>query len=115
MAPRAQADSRDLRESERFPKRYQYGITAQLLRAIASVPTNLAEGSKCESNAEFARFIQISERSLAESQYLLFLHRDLGSLEERRERAYQKEAAGIARQLHALKEVVPSEQQQISA
>lgn len=91
------------RESDGFPPKYRYGITAQLLRAIASVPTNLAEGAKCESDLEFANYVHISEKSLAESQYLLMLHKDLGCLAERREQHFQREAAGIARQLHALK------------
>lgn len=90
-------------ESNAFNPRDRFGITQQLLRAIASVPTNLAEGSKCDSNAEYAHHVNIAEKSLAESQYLLILHRDVGNLERDLETRFQREAAGIARQLHALK------------
>jgi four helix bundle protein len=95
-----------LRVTETFPPRYRFSITQQLERAIASVPTNLAEGSKAESPDDYARYINICEKSLAEAQYLLILHRDLGHLPEKVEREFQKEAAGIARQLHALKQSV---------
>jgi four helix bundle protein len=93
-------------ESEKFPSRYRFSITQQLQRAMASVPTNLAEGSKAESPADYAHYINICEKSVAEVQYLLRLHRDLGHLSAEKAAEFQREAAGIARQLHALKESV---------
>jgi len=53
-------------------------IRAQWLRAITSVPTNIAEGSGKQSDAEFIRFLRIALGSLTESEYLLILSRDLG-------------------------------------
>jgi four helix bundle protein len=92
--------------SESFPSTERFGLTQQLRRAMASVPTNLAEGSKAESKDDFAHYINIAEKSLAEVQYLLILLRDIGILEAKKEAEFQKEAAGIARQLHAFREAV---------
>lgn len=60
-----------------FPSDERFGITSQLRRAAVSVPTNIAEGSKRLTDAEFARFLNIAEGSLVETQYLLMLSRDL--------------------------------------
>jgi four helix bundle protein len=37
------------RISEHFPASERFGLTSQLRRAAAAIPTNLAEGSKSES------------------------------------------------------------------
>jgi len=65
-----------------FPSHELYGVTSQLRRAATSVPTNLAEGSKRRHPREYARFINIAEASLAETEYLLILSQDLGYLQE---------------------------------
>src|SRR4029078_11802159 len=64
-----------------FPDQERYRLTAQLRRAVVSVPTNIVEGSKRQSGQEFARFLNIAEASLAETGYLLLLSRDLGYLD----------------------------------
>lgn len=61
-----------------FPREELYGLTSQLRRASSSVPINIAEGSKRTSNRDYARFLNISEGSLAETEYELMLARDLG-------------------------------------
>src|SRR4051812_25785421 len=60
-----------------FPGEERYGITAQVRRTSASVPANIAEGSKLQSRRELARFVNIAEGSCAETRYLLTLARDL--------------------------------------
>jgi four helix bundle protein len=66
------------RLSSTFPTDERFGVVSQLRRAAASVPTNIAEGSKRDSNPEYARFLNIAQSSLAETEYLLILSRDLG-------------------------------------
>jgi four helix bundle protein len=70
------------RLSRGFPQDERFGITSQLRRAAASVPTNIAEGSKRDSNPEYSRFLNIAQASLAETEYLIMLSRDLNYLEE---------------------------------
>lgn len=56
------------RATSAFPPEEMYGLTAQLRRAVASVPANLAEASGWRSEKEFARFIQISLGSASETE-----------------------------------------------
>ena len=49
-----------------LPDAERYNLTAQLRRAATSVPLNIAEGSGCSSDAEFARFVGYAYRSLKE-------------------------------------------------
>lgn len=63
--------------TENFPSKECYGITSQLRRAVVSIPTNIAEGYGRTTDAEIARFIDISLGSVNEVEYLLFLSSEL--------------------------------------
>lgn len=63
-----------------FPGDERYGIRAQLRKAAVSITSNIAEGSRRNSDADFARFVTISEGSVAECESLLMTCRDLGFL-----------------------------------
>ena len=65
-----------------FPKEELYGLTSQLRRAAASVPTNIAEGCGRGTDPDFARFLQMAMGSASETDYLLLLCKDLGHLSE---------------------------------
>ena len=60
-----------------FPRNEIYGLTSQIRRACASIPTNIAEGCGRESSADFARFLQIAMGSASETEYLILLVHDL--------------------------------------
>lgn len=60
-----------------FPKEELYGLTSQIRRASMSIPTNIAEGCGRQTDAEFARFLQIAMGSASETEYQLLLARDL--------------------------------------
>jgi len=94
------------RVTTNFPSAERFGLISQLRRAAASIPTNIAEGSKRESNQEYARFLNIAEGSLAETEYLLMLSRDLGFLAPDIATGLFKEITEIARMLNALKQKV---------
>jgi four helix bundle protein len=52
--------------SAQLPQDERYNLTAQLRKAATSVPLNIAEGSGCTTNGEFARFLGYAYRSLKE-------------------------------------------------
>jgi four helix bundle protein len=60
-----------------FPNHELYGLTSQMRRAAASTPTNIAEGCGKSSEAELARYMQISMGSVSELEYQLLLAHDL--------------------------------------
>ena len=63
--------------TSQFPREEIYGLTSQIRRACASIPTNIAEGCGRKSSADFARFLQIAMGSASETEYLILLARDL--------------------------------------
>ena len=69
--------------TKNFPQHEMYGITNQIRRAAASVPTNISEGCGRSSDAEFSRFIHIALGSANEVEYLIQLAYDLNYLEEK--------------------------------
>ena len=63
-----------------FPRDERYGLTSQIKRSCVSIPANIAEGCGRKSDAELARFLQISMGSASEFEYHLLLSRDSGFL-----------------------------------
>jgi four helix bundle protein len=70
------------RKTKNFPKSEEFGIKSQMRRASYSIPSNIAEGCGRESDAEFKRFLIISQGSASELEYFLILARDLEYLNE---------------------------------
>jgi len=66
------------RLSSEFPKTEIYGLTSQIRRAAVSVPGNIAEGFRKQTNPEKLRFLNIAQSSLEECRYYLILVSDLG-------------------------------------
>jgi four helix bundle protein len=86
-----------------FPHSEQFGLTSQLRRSALPVPTNIADGSKRHSQADFARFLNMAEGSLAETEYLLMVSRDLGYIEPPAASLHLKEVSEILRMLSGLR------------
>lgn len=66
------------KETAGFPPEERFGLTAQMRRSAASVPTNIAEGAGRGSNAMLAQFVSIAAGSASELDYQLLMARDLG-------------------------------------
>ena len=60
-----------------LPASEKYGLTAQLRRSAASIPTNIVEGYKRRTDREFSYFLSIADGSLEETKYHLLLGTDL--------------------------------------
>ncbi len=67
--------------SASIPRTGYPGLTSQLRRSAAAVPTNLAEGCCHTSRREFARFVQVALASTVETEYHLQLCHDLGVID----------------------------------
>ncbi len=65
-----------------FPKDELYGMTSQIRRASASIPTNIAEGCGRRTQAEFNQFLQIAIGSSSEVEYQLQLAHDLNYIDD---------------------------------
>ncbi len=89
--------------TDMLPGEERFGLVSQLRRAASSIPTNIAEGSKRRGNQDYARFLNMAEGSLAETEYLLMLSRDLGYLKKDSVCKPLADIAEIARMLHALR------------
>ena len=92
--------------TRRFPEDERFGIVSQLRRAAVSVPTNIAEGAKRLHKGEYARFLNIAEASLSETQYLLLLSRDLDYLSSAAFNTRDAEIEEILRMLCRLRQKV---------
>ena len=60
-----------------FPSNEAFGLTSQMRRSSASIPTNIAEGCGRNSDADFKRFLIIASGSASELDYQLILSKDL--------------------------------------
>jgi four helix bundle protein len=65
------------RATQRFPREESFGLTSQIRRSSASIPTNIAEGCGRDGKAEMKRFLTIAKGSASELEYQLLLARDL--------------------------------------
>jgi len=63
--------------TSKFPTIEKYGLTSQLRRAAASIPTNIVEGNARHSRKEYLQFCHVARASVAELKYLLRLSYDL--------------------------------------
>jgi four helix bundle protein len=55
------------RETAALPAEERYGLTAQMRRAVVSVPSNIAEGQgRHSTDGEFVRYLNIAHGSLCE-------------------------------------------------
>ena len=89
-----------------FPSEERFNLVSQIRRAALSVPTNIAEGSKRIGRSDYARFLNIAEGSLAETEYLLMVGRDLGYIASNSYVGPQKEIEEISKMLHGLRKAV---------
>jgi four helix bundle protein len=72
-----------------FPKDEIYGLTSQMRRAAASVPSNIAEGACDRSREHFRNFLIIAIGSLNELSTQLEIAHRVGYLDERTHREFQ--------------------------
>lgn len=89
--------------TDNFSKNEEYRLTSQLVRAVSSVPTNIAEGCGHDSSAEFKRYLSISIASITETEYLIILARDRGYMPVAKYNESYQELIQIRKMLVTLK------------
>jgi four helix bundle protein len=82
-----------------FQRSEDFGLTAQVRRSSASIPTHIAEGCGRNSRKGFAPFLHIAIGSANEVEYQLLLARDLGYLPATRHPDLDRQVADIRRML----------------
>lgn len=86
-----------------LPDAERYNLALQLRKAAVSVPLNIAEGSGCATNGDFARFLSYAYRSLKEVETCLELAERLyPTVRPETVRPLMDEADQIARMTYAL-------------
>ncbi len=90
------------RLSRDFPREELFGLTSQIRRSAASIPSNIAEGCGRGSDADFGQFLVIAMGSSSELEYQLLLARDLGYIESAAHQAVEVRVTEIKKMLAAL-------------
>jgi four helix bundle protein len=83
----------------KFPDHERYGLTAQIRRSAASVPTNIVEGHKRNGRKDFLHFLNIADSSLEETKYHILLAKDLGYVSQEDHEKISASADEIGRML----------------
>lgn len=85
-----------------FPREEQYGMTAQIRRAAASVAANIAEGHGRESTGSFVQFLRVAQGSIKELETHLLLAEKVGLAPSDVVRSPLAECEEIGKMLRAL-------------
>ena len=87
--------------SKDFPKEEMYGLTNQIRRSAASIPTNIAEGCGRNNKREIIQFFNIAIGSSSELEYQIILAHDLGYIDKASYSADTLQVIEIRRMLYA--------------
>ncbi len=85
-----------------FPRREDYALSAQMRRAAASIPANLAEGCGRHGDAELGRFTRIALGSATELESHLLLARELEYLDPTVSESLEKQCLSVQNMLARL-------------
>ena len=90
------------RASADFPIEERYGLQGNLRRASVSAAVNIVEGSACMHEREYVNFLNISNRSSAESSYLSNVSGRLGFIPSKVSTALEEDYQELCASLNAL-------------
>ena len=83
-------------------------LRSQIIRSAMSIPANIVEGRRQDSERDFARFLHYSLNSAYELEYHLILARDIGVIPDAEARSLLAELIEVRRMLHGLlKRITP--------
>lgn len=61
----------------KLPREEIFGLTSQMRRSAISIPSNIAEGKKRKTRADFIQFLRIADGSAAELETQMIIAREL--------------------------------------
>jgi four helix bundle protein len=96
--------------TEALPRIEQFGLTAQIRRAAASVAANIAEGWGRGSTREYIHSLLIARGSLMELETHLIIAEELGYLKLEQLRDFQDRVQGIGQMLNRLIQALKNHQ-----
>ena len=85
-----------------MPRVEEYRLTSQIVRAVASVPANIAEGHARGTRKDYANFVNIARGSLAELETFLLLVIEIGLIKSETVRSVLSDCDEVGRMLTAL-------------
>lgn len=88
--------------SKDFPQSELFGLTSQIHRAVISIAANIVEGQASNSKKDFLNFLNIANRSLVETEYLLEAAVDLGYLSKEKFSELEKLRCEVGNLLNGL-------------
>jgi four helix bundle protein len=77
-------------------------LRSQIIRAAMSIPANIVEGRRQESEKEFARFLRIALNSGCELEYHLIVARDIRAISESDADRLLNQVIEVRRMIHGL-------------
>ncbi len=77
-------------------------LRSQIIRSAMSIPANIVEGRRQDSERDFARFLRYSLNSAYELEYHLMLARDIEVIADAEARSLLAEVIEVRRMLHGL-------------
>ncbi|HYU54169.1 MAG TPA: four helix bundle protein [Gemmatimonadaceae bacterium] len=90
------------RVATRIRRSQDVALRAQLVRAAMSIPANIVEGRRQQSEKEFARFLRFALNSGCELEHHLIVARDIGEISESDSATLLREATEVRKNLHGL-------------
>jgi len=78
-------------------------LRSQINRAAMSIPANIVEGRRQESEKEFARFLRIALNSGCELEYHVIVARDIEAMTESDSDSLLSELVEVRKMIHGLR------------
>jgi four helix bundle protein len=81
---------------------HDVALRSQIIRAAMSIPANIVEGRRQDSEKEFARFLRIALNSGYEFEYHVIVARDIAAISEADAASLLREVIEVRRMIHGL-------------
>lgn len=88
--------------TKQFPKDEQFGLVSQMRRAVVSVPSNLAEGSRRRTQKDKNHFYSIAFGSASELETQIEISSELGFIDKETHQTLMLQIDEILRMLNKL-------------